>query len=106
MPDQLGSTLARTAFSRARRIHYLESWPGLSRPSTSFALKAARKPWMPTTSAGMTAKSGSISSEYALVTAGLVPTMAIVRRHPDRDRRDKPGDDARSFAAVTIRNYN
>jgi len=31
-----------------------ESWPGLSRPSTSFWLKARKKTWMPATSAGMT----------------------------------------------------
>ncbi len=38
-----------------------------------------------------------------LVMAGLVPAISIIGAlcHPDRDRRDKPGDDAMSFAPVT-----
>jgi len=38
-----------------------------------------------------------------LVMAGLVPAIPIIGHlcHPDRDRRDKPGDDATSFAPVT-----
>jgi hypothetical protein len=40
-----------------------------------------------------------------LVMAGLVPAIPINLAwcHPDRDRRDKPGDDAMSFAPVMIR---
>jgi hypothetical protein len=40
-----------------------------------------------------------------LVMAGLVPAIPInlALGHPDRDRRDKPGDDAISFAPATIR---
>jgi hypothetical protein len=34
----------------------VESWPGLSRPSTSFQPKVRKKTWMPATSAGMTAE--------------------------------------------------
>jgi hypothetical protein len=36
--------------------------------------------------------------------AGLVPAIPIIGHacHPDRDRRDKPGDDATSFAPVTV----
>ena len=42
-----------------------------------------------------------------LVMAGLVPAIPIIGHlcHPDRDRRDKPGDDATSFAPVTIFEY-
>src|SRR4051794_23729502 len=35
------------------------SWPGLSRPSTSFGVKCDRRSWIPGTSPGMTEKTGS-----------------------------------------------
>jgi hypothetical protein len=46
------------------------SWPGLSRPSTSF-LQQPRKTWMPGTSPGMTNE----SSAHKVVMRGLDPRI-------------------------------
>src|SRR5713101_636476 len=49
------------------------------------------------------AVTGANSWHSRLVMAGLVPAIPInlALCHPDRDRRDKPGNDAMSFAPVT-----
>src|SRR5258708_24788895 len=47
----------------------MESWPGLSRPSTPFLLRPIRKTWMPATSAGMTRRGDSFPSKPAQISA-------------------------------------
>src|SRR5215470_12634863 len=82
------------------------SWPGLSRPSTSYLMEQPRKTWMPATSAGMTSQIDSAPLEGAVVMtvvkALLLLTFTLLAPAaqavtPDKAEFRKVADDVYAF---------